>query len=79
MTSHDPNSRPDIEQALARWRHIRGGIWIFQRGCRLRRRGNPSDETLIFDVIGFLKLGILLSRRYLIWTARWLSLFQTCA
>jgi hypothetical protein len=76
MINYDPNNRPDAEQALERWRHIRGAIWILQRGCRLRRRSNPKDESVVFDILAFLKLCVMISRRYLIWTARWLSLFR---
>ena len=77
MITKDPSNRPDAEQAQELWRHIRGAVWVFQRGARLRKRGDPRDEAIVFDVVGFLKLGVLLSRRYLMWTAHWLSLLQS--
>ena len=76
MTQADPKARPDIDRALERWRRIRGRIGLAYRGCRLRPVGMTPADAIIFDAIGFLKLGILLSRRILVWTARWLAVLQ---
>lgn len=76
MTARNPEKRPDAELALRQWRQIRGGICFIHRGRLLRRADDDDSEPIVFDVIAFLKLGMLLSRRFLIWTARWLAMFN---
>lgn len=78
MCQRKPEERPDAEVALRRWRRIRGSVGLLQRGGRLRGLGESRADAIVFDVIGFLKLGILLSRRFLVWTVRWLAAFQLC-
>lgn len=73
MTARDPTQRPDADDALKHWRKIRGGVCFVRRGALL----NPvGEQPVVFDVTAFLKLGILLSRRILMWTARWLALLN---
>lgn len=76
MTAHDPEQRPDADDALKSWRKVRGGVCFVRRGFRLRQRDTEESFPIVFDVTAFLKLGVLLSRRILMWTARWLALLN---
>lgn len=76
MTCNDPEQRPDAVTALQQWRQIRGGIFLFHRGWRLRKRSENVAQVMVFDVVHFMKLGILLSSRFIVWTSRLLALLQ---
>lgn len=74
MTCKDPEQRPDAATVLQQWRQIRGGIFLLHRGWRLRKRSENVAQSMVFDIVHFMKLGILLSSRFLVWTSRLLAL-----
>ena len=76
MTRQKPGDRPDAVAALQQWRKIRGSVFLLHRGWRLHERKESLGETVVFDVVAFLKLGILLSRRFIEWTVHLLTLFK---
>ena len=76
MTQQDPTRRPGADAILQQWHEIRGSIFLVHRGWRLHERSESYTQTIVFDVVAFLKLGILLSRRFLVWTARLLTVFR---
>ncbi|KAH9962898.1 kinase-like domain-containing protein [Russula dissimulans] len=51
MTPRDPSSRPTAEQALQRWRTLRGRINPVHRYWRVRERREPGLFVLILDII----------------------------
>lgn len=73
MTSLDPEERPDAATALRQWRQLRGHIFLLHRGWRLRGQSENVAKTLLFDVVHFMRLGILLSHHFLVWTSRLLA------
>ncbi|KIP02948.1 hypothetical protein PHLGIDRAFT_111478 [Phlebiopsis gigantea 11061_1 CR5-6] len=76
MTAKRPEGRPDAEDVLKQWYHLRAGISFMGRGGVLRPTNAQGSPPIIFDIIAFLRLGILLSRRMMAWTLHWLKL--TC-
>lgn len=76
MTRENPEARPDAAAALQQWRQIRGGIFLLHRGWRLRDRSENGAQTIGLDIIAFMKLGLFLSKRFLMWTVRLLYLFR---
>lgn len=76
MKRKNPDSRADAMMALEQWRKIRGRVFFLHRGARLHSRGEGMLETVVFDVVAFLRLGMVLSRRFIIWTARLLAFWH---
>ena len=76
MTRKDPAKRPGAVAALQQWRQIRRGIFLLHRGWRLHGAEEGLLETVVFDVVGFMKLGILLSRQFLAWTFHLLTFYR---
>ena len=64
MTHCNPDARPDASAVLQQWQEIRGRIFTFQRGWRLRTRKEIIAEMIVLDVIWVLRLALVLSRRF---------------
>ena len=76
MTQRDPADRPTAEEAFAHWRKLRKGICFIRRGALLRPIDTASEKAIVFDVVAFLKVAVLLSRRLLMWTSRWVKILE---
>lgn len=76
MTRTDPARRPNATQALQRWRRIRGGMWLWQRMRRLHDVEETPAQTVVLDIVGFFRLGLALSRRFLLWAAHWYAILN---
>lgn len=76
MTRQNPNDRPDAVRALQQWRGIRSGMWLWQRGRRVRKTDEDPEGARIRDFIGFFRLGFALSRRFVLWTAHLLAVLN---
>ena len=76
MKRVDPTARPDADQLLRRWQRIRGQIFIHHRGARLRAKDETGLQTVVLDMIGVIRLGLLLSRRFVLWAVRLMLLFR---
>jgi len=69
MTDDDPAARPDAEQALRRWRDIRGGLGTFQRRWWLIPRDANWVSIVAFNVASSVGATVYLVKWLLGWEA----------
>lgn len=72
-----PASRPSAREALQQWRHIRARTWLIQRACRLRGRDESLVYAIIFDVLSFIKVVYIFTKRFAGWSLAWLAMLFT--
>ncbi|GJE92549.1 kinase-like domain-containing protein [Phanerochaete sordida] len=77
MMQRSPSDRPSAQEALQQWRHIRARMWLIQRACRLRGRDESLVYAIIFDVLSFIKVIYMLTKRFTGWSLSWLGMLFT--
>ena len=74
MMQRDPAARPTAQEALQRWRHIKTRVSLIQRAARLRGRDEGLVYAVLFDVLSFIKVVYILSKKLARWSLGWLAM-----
>ena len=65
MMVRDPEIRPDANSVMQLWRQIREDLSSFRLLARVRGPTEGVATRVVFDMLSFLKLGVVLSSKFM--------------